>query len=86
MTSDLRPRYWRNNLRLIGALLFIGFAVTFGVAFFARELDFRFAGWPFSYWMGSQGALLVYLGIVCVYAWGMERLDRSHGVDEAPED
>jgi putative solute:sodium symporter small subunit len=86
MTSELRRRYWRKNLRLIGVLLFIGFVATFGVAFFARELDFRFAGWPFSYWMGSQGALLIYLAIVCVYAFCMERLDRSHGVDEPPED
>jgi len=51
------------------------FVVTFGVAFFARELSFRVFGWPLSFWVASQGALVVYLLIVGIYTWRMERLD-----------
>ena len=68
-------RYWQRNLRLIGWLLALWFVVSFGVAFFARELSFDFFGSPFSFWVASQGALGVYLLIVVLYIWRMERLD-----------
>ena len=71
--------YWRRTLRLTGVLLLLWFGVTFGIAFFARELDFDFFGWPFSFWVASQGALLVYLVLVGVYALAMRRLDASSG-------
>ena len=80
--SAQRQRYWRRNLQLTAGLLLLWFLVSFGVAFFARELSFSFFGWPFSYWVGAQGAILVYLGIVALYALVMDRLDRSHGVAE----
>jgi len=78
-TSHPRPgpaaRYWRRNLVLIGALLSLWFVVTFGVAFFARELRFELWGSPFSFWMAAQGALVVYLVIIGIYIWRMQRLD-----------
>jgi len=71
-----RRRYWRTNLRVIQIATLLGFVVTFGVTFFARELDFVLLGWPFSFWVAAQGSLLVYLLIVAGYAWLMNRLDR----------
>ncbi len=67
--------YWRRTQRLTMALLALWFGVTFSAAFFARELDFMLFGWPFSFWFCAQGALLLFLAIVCVYAWRMERLE-----------
>lgn len=67
--------YWRRNGNLIGALLLLWFGVSFGVAFFARELSFDFFGAPFSFWVASQGALVVYLLIVVFYNWRMNALD-----------
>lgn len=75
-------RFWRRNLRITAILLAFWFVVTFVVSFFARELNFSFFGWPFSFWMGAQGAPLVYGLIVGFYAWYMRRLDLAHGVDE----
>lgn len=74
----MHRRYWRRNLAATALLLCVWFAVTFGVAYFARFLDFKFFGWPFSFWMGAQGALWVYCLIVGFYAWYMNRLDREH--------
>jgi putative solute:sodium symporter small subunit len=71
-----RRRYWRINLCVIHAAMLLGFVATFVVSFFARELDFVFLGWPFSFWVAAQGSLLVYLFIVAGYAWVMNRLDR----------
>ncbi len=75
-------RYWRRNLQLTGLLLLVWFGVTFGVAFFARELSFRFFGWPFSFWVAGQGALIVYVLLIALYAHCMNRLDHAHGMAE----
>ena len=56
--------------------------VTYVVGYFARELSFTFFGWPFSFWVGSQGALVVYVLIIWFYANYMNKLDREHGVAE----
>lgn len=80
--TDNHRRYWQKNLRITGGLLFIWFVVTFVVAFFARDLDFSFFGWPFSFWVGSQGALAVYVLIIGFYARTMNQLDQAHGVAE----
>jgi putative solute:sodium symporter small subunit len=75
-------RHWRHNRQLIAALVLVWFCTTFAVAWFARELNFSFFGWPFAFWVGAQGALWVYLALVAVYAWVMERLDRRYGASE----
>ncbi|MFD0669473.1 DUF4212 domain-containing protein [Ramlibacter sp. MAHUQ-53] len=79
--SDNHRLYWRKTLRLTAALLAVWFAVTFVVPFYARELSFDFFGWPFSFWMGAQGALIVYVLIIFIYARCMQRLDAEHGMN-----
>jgi putative solute:sodium symporter small subunit len=80
--SENLQRYWRKNLRLTGILMAVWFVVTFVCAYFARDLNFEFFGWPFSFWVAAQGALVVYVAIVGVYAYCMNRLDIAHGVAE----
>lgn len=74
--------HWRSNLRVTGVLIGIWFLISFGVAYFARELSFNFLGWPFSFWVAAQGALVVYVMLIGYYARTMNRLDREHGVAE----
>ena len=80
--SERQRHYWRKNQRLTGILMFIWFMVTFVVSYFARDLSFGFFGWPFSFWIASQGALVVYVLIIWFYASYMNTLDRNHGVAE----
>jgi putative solute:sodium symporter small subunit len=56
------------------------------VVFFARELSFNFFGWPFSFYMGAQGALIIYMIIVWFYAQYMNNLDKEYSVDESEDD
>ncbi len=74
--------YWSKNMRITGSLLAIWFLVTFVMGYFARDLEFTFFGWPFSFWVASQGALIVYVLIIWYYARYMNRLDRQYGVAE----
>jgi putative solute:sodium symporter small subunit len=80
--SPSHQHYWRKNLRLTAWLMLVWFGVSFGVAFFARELNFRFFGWPFSFWVLAQGALVVYVVLIGVYAHQMARLDEAHSLNE----
>jgi putative solute:sodium symporter small subunit len=81
-TAQRQAGYWRRNLRMTAILLAIWFFVTFVVGYFARDLSFSFFGWPFSFWMGAQGALLLYVAIIWFYARYMNRLDREYGLSE----
>lgn len=80
--TETHRHYWQRNLRITGVLLAIWFVVTFVVSYFARDLNFTFFGWPFSFWMGAQGSLVIYVVIIWYYARAMNRLDQEHGVAE----
>ena len=80
--SENHQRYWQKNLRITAILMVIWFVVTFVVSFFARELSFNFFGWPFSFWMGAQGSLVVYVAMIAYYAHYMNKLDNEHNVAE----
>jgi putative solute:sodium symporter small subunit len=81
--TEKHREYWRRNLKLTGALLAIWFAVTFGVVWYARELaDIVFLSFPFPFWVGAQGALIVYVMLIRHYALRMNELDEEYGVAE----
>jgi putative solute:sodium symporter small subunit len=83
--TEKHREYWRKNLRVTGILLAIWFVVTFVVSYYARELSFNFFGWPFSFWMGAQGALVIYILIIGYYARYMGKLDVEYGVEESED-
>ncbi len=86
MQSDSRRQeYWSRNLRITAILLAVWFVVTFVIGWYARDLSFNFFGWPFAFWVGAQGALVVYVWIIWYYASYMNRLDKEFGVDEGDE-
>ena len=81
-SADVLRRRWLACQRVTAVLLALWFGVTFGVAFFARELSGTVLGWPFSFWVAAQGAVLVYFALIVAYARAMNRLDALHGVAE----
>lgn len=68
----------------IGILLSIWAFVSFGCSLiFAEWLNqFKIGKLPLGFWMAQQGAIYVFVVLIFVYAWGMDRLDRKHGVNE----
>ena len=80
--DDKHREYWQKNLRITVILLAIWAFVTFVIGYWARELSFSFFGWPFAFWVGGQGALVIYVVLIGFYAWYMGRLDREYGVEE----
>ena len=84
--TEKHREYWRRNLKLTGILLAIWFVVTFVVIWFARDLNqIVIAGFPFAFYMGAQGALIIYVLIIWYYARRMNQLDQEYGVHEEGE-
>lgn len=79
--------YWRRNLKMTTLLLLIWFFVSFVTTFFAREIsEIPFFGFPLAFYLGAQGAPLLYLAIIGSYARYMNRLDREYGVSDSDND
>jgi putative solute:sodium symporter small subunit len=85
--SERHHEYWRKNLRLTAVLLAIWFVVTFVVIYFAPQLNnIVILGFPFAFYMGAQGSLIIYVLIIWFYAASHEPdgqgIRRVHEGDE----
>lgn len=76
--------YWRRNLRYLVILLGIWFAVSFGCSIlFVDYLDrIEIGGFKLGFWFAQQGAIYVFVALIFIYAWLMNRLDREFDVHE----
>ena len=84
--SEKHKEYWHKNLTITAILLAIWFVVTFVEAWFARDLNnVTILGFPLGFYMSAQGSLIVYVVLIGVYAWYMNRLDKEYEVDEGDE-
>jgi len=80
MASSTPQRQWQ----LHAVLLSLWFAASFGVVFFARDLQTAVAGWPISFWFVAQGSVLIFIAIVAVFAWVSNRRELPEaGFDQA---
>lgn len=84
--SERQKEYWRKNVTMTLILLAIWAVITFVVGYYARDLSFQFFGWPFAFYMGAQGSLILYVVIIGYYAWYMNKLDQKYGVAEGEDD
>lgn len=84
--TDKHREYWRKNLVITAILLAVWFVATFIEAWYARELNsISFLGFPLGFYMSAQGSLAIYVAVIGIYAWYMNKLDIEYGVDEEEE-
>ncbi len=79
-----RESYWKANLRYVAVLLAIWFAVSYGLGILLVEPlnRIRLGGFQLGFWFAQQGSIFVFVALIFVYVWLMNRLDRRHQVDE----
>jgi len=82
--SKSAEQYWKTNLKYLVILLLVWFAVSFGCGIlFVDELDsIRFGGFKLGFWFAQQGSIYVFVLLIFVYVFLMNRLDKKHNVDE----
>jgi putative solute:sodium symporter small subunit len=84
LTDEQRRAYWRYNITLTTSLLIIWFVVAYIVSgLLAGWLNqYTFLGFPLGYYMAAQGALVIFVIEIAVYAYLMNRLDLRYGIRE----
>ncbi len=77
-------KYWRTNLRYMLILMSIWFVVSFGCGIlFVDQLDtIRIGGFKLGFWFAQQGAIYVFVALIFVYVYLMNKLDKAYDVDE----
>ena len=78
MTVPSTARQWA----LHAGLLALWFVASFGIVFFAHDLQWVVYDWPIGFWFAAQGSVLVFIAIVVVYAWVTNRKEGAEpGLD-----
>lgn len=80
-----RAAYWRANVKCIATLLAIWAVVSFGCSIlFIEQLNkFQIGQLPLGFWFAQQGSIYVFVLLIFVYAFVMDRLDHKYGVKES---
>jgi len=76
--------YWKENLTYITILLSIWFAVSYlcGILL-ANPLDaISIGGFKLGFWFANQGSEVVFVILIFVYVYLMNKLDRKYDVRE----
>lgn len=75
--------YWGENKRLTAITLLIWASVSFGAAFFVEALNaVVIFGFPLGYYMGAQGAVIVFVILIFNYSRAMNLVDRKYNLHE----
>ena len=81
--------YWKSNLKIISCLLIVWFLVSFGFGILLSDwLDqIKIGGFKLGFWFAQQGSIYVFVILIFIYVYLMERLDkRTVKRDEGEED
>jgi putative solute:sodium symporter small subunit len=84
LTEQQKQEYWRYNSRLTFILLAIWFVVAYllGGLFAGTMNNVSFLGFPLGYYIAAQGALIVFVIEIALYARLMNRKDAEYGLTE----
>jgi putative solute:sodium symporter small subunit len=76
--------YWAANVRIIVICLVIWAIASFGFGILLRPLlsGIAVGGTDLGFWFAQQGSIYVFVILIFVYVWLMNRLDRKYDVDE----
>ena len=77
-------QYWKTNLKYVGILLSMWFSVSYGASILLVDWlnQFQVGGFPLGFWFAQQGSIYVFVVLIFVYVFLMNKLDAEYGVAE----
>jgi putative solute:sodium symporter small subunit len=83
MEKDMQA-YWRTNITYVLILLCIWTFVSYvcGIIFVKQLNAISLGGFPLGFWFANQGSEVVFVIMIFVYCWLMNKLDVEYGVQE----
>ena len=76
--------YWKKNLMTLLVLLLIWFTVSFGFGILlVDQLNaIKIGGFKLGFWFAQQGSIYVFVILIFVYVYRMNKLDKEFDVNE----
>ena len=76
---NIKQNYWKTNLKYLVVLLLIWFTVSFGFGILLVDQlnKIRFGGFKLGFWFAQQGSIYVFVILIFVYIYLMNRLDKK---------
>ena len=76
--------YWKQNVTYLMILLVIWFVVSYGCGILFKDAlnAISLGGFPLGFWFAQQGAIYVFVALIFVYVYLMNKLDEKFGVRE----
>ena len=74
-----KDTYWKTNLKYLVILLFIWFTVSFGFGILLADTlnQIQMGGFKLGFWFAQQGAIYVFVILIFIYIYLMNRLDQK---------
>ncbi|MEE3035261.1 MAG: DUF4212 domain-containing protein [Bacteroidota bacterium] len=74
-----KDKYWKINLKYLIILLSIWFLVSFGFGILFVDIlnQIKIGGFKLGFWFAQQGAIYVFVILIFVYVFLMNRLDKK---------
>ena len=87
-TSEKNKVYWRKNLQYLAILLGIWFITSYLCSVvFVEQLDkIRIGGCPLGFYFAQQASIWIFVELIFVYAWLMNRLDKKYRTNDGTEE
>lgn len=84
MSDNKLKAYWKENLRYLFILLAIWFVVSygFGILLVDQLNEIRIGGAKLGFWFAQQGSIYVFVVLIFVYVYLMNKLDKKYGLNE----
>ena len=80
-------KYWNSNLKIVSMLLVIWFLTSFGFGIlFSDFLDqIKIGGFKLGFWFAQQGSIYIFVILIFVYVYLMQKLDETISEEEDSE-
>ena len=82
--NNKNREYWNANLKIVSILLIIWFFVSFGFGIlFSDFLDqIKIGGFKLGFWFAQQGSIYIFVILIFVYVYLMQKLDNKISQEE----
>ena len=80
--------YWKSNLKIVLSFLTQWFLVSFGFGIiWSDALDnIQIGGFKLGFWFAQQGSIFVFVILIFIYVFLLNRLDKKHFSKSSEDD
>tara|TARA_Y100001935_G_scaffold233670_1_gene216301 strand:+ start:3374 stop:3616 length:243 start_codon:yes stop_codon:yes gene_type:complete len=80
----MKEKYWKKNILYLRILLSIWFICSFGFGILLAENlnEVYLGGFPLGFWFAQQGSIYIFVILIFIYVYLMNKLDKKHNLEE----